>query len=60
MLFKNGQLIYKHLLYYYRYVMIILDDNMEVIYGRGYVYSLNYKIYPKSEESVSVYYGKSL
>ena len=47
--------------------MIILDDNMEVIYGRGYVYSLNYKIYPKnykiypkSEESVSVYYGKSL
>ena len=33
---------------------------MEVIYGRGYVYSLNYRIYPKSEESVSVYYGKSL
>ena len=36
MLFKNGQLIYKHLLYYYRYVMIILDDSMEVIYDRGY------------------------
>jgi len=51
MLFKNRQLIYKHLLYYYRYVMIILDDSMEVIYGKRYVYSL---------ESVSVYYGKSL
>ena len=51
MLFKNGQLIYKHLLYYYRYVMIILDDSMEVIYGKRYVYSL---------ERVSVYYGKSL
>ncbi len=33
---------------------------MEVIHGSGYVYSLNYKIYPKSEERVSVYYGKSL
>ena len=60
MLFKNRQLIYEHLLYYYTYVMIILDDSMEVIHGSGYVYSLNYKIYPKSEESVSVYYGKSL
>ena len=51
MLFKNRQLIYEHLLYYYTYVMIILDDSMEVIHGSGYVYSL---------ERVSVYYGKSL
>ena len=60
MLFKNRQLIYEHQIYYKTYVGGGGGGGMEVIHGSGYVYSLNYKIYPKSEERVSVYYGKSL
>ena len=39
--------------------MIILSDNMEVIYGRRYVYSLE-RVSVYSLERVSVYYGKIL